>query len=96
MLCARKAVLNSIDGPDSAGQFPLNMTYRLVHLFDEKNDGLVGEKSFSWGSRFQLLSVPKKRGISTDIIGSSIMAYINAINKIVYEEAGQSTTPTYD
>ena len=36
------------------------------------------------------------RGISTDIIGSSIMAYINAINKIVYEEAGQSTTPTYD
>ena len=29
------------------------------------------------------------RGISTDIIGSSIMAYINAINKIVYEEAAQ-------
>ena len=26
------------------------------------------------------------RGISTDIVGSSIMAYINAINKIVYEE----------
>ena len=29
------------------------------------------------------------RGISTDIVGSSIMAYINAINKIVYEEAEQ-------
>lgn len=29
------------------------------------------------------------RGISTDIVGSSIMAYINAINKIVYEEAAQ-------
>ena len=27
-------------------------------------------------------------GISTDIIGSSIRAYINAINKIVYEEHG--------
>ena len=27
------------------------------------------------------------RGISTDIIGSSIRAYINALNKIVYEEA---------
>ena len=27
------------------------------------------------------------RGISTDIIGSSIRAYINAVNKIVYEEA---------
>lgn len=26
------------------------------------------------------------RGISTDIIGASIMAYINALNKIVYEE----------
>jgi len=27
------------------------------------------------------------RGISTDIVGSSIKAYINALNKIVYEEA---------
>lgn len=27
------------------------------------------------------------RGISTDIIGASILAYINALNKIVYEEA---------
>ncbi|MBQ1228252.1 MAG: hypothetical protein IIX87_00070, partial [Firmicutes bacterium] len=26
------------------------------------------------------------RGISTDIIGASIHAYINALNKIVYEE----------
>ena len=26
------------------------------------------------------------RGISTDIIGSGIRAYINALNKIVYEE----------
>ena len=26
------------------------------------------------------------RGLSTDIIGSSIRAYINALNKIVYEE----------
>ena len=25
-------------------------------------------------------------GVSTDIIGSSIRAYINAVNKIVYEE----------
>ena len=27
------------------------------------------------------------RGISTDIVGASIQAYINALNKIVYEEA---------
>ena len=26
------------------------------------------------------------RGISTDIVGAGIMAYINAVNKIVYEE----------
>jgi 2-isopropylmalate synthase len=26
------------------------------------------------------------QGISTDIIGSGIRAYINALNKIVYEE----------
>ena len=26
------------------------------------------------------------RGISTDIVGASIRAYINALNKIVYEE----------
>jgi 2-isopropylmalate synthase len=29
------------------------------------------------------------RGISTDIVGASILAYINALNKIVYEEDGQ-------
>ena len=27
------------------------------------------------------------RGISTDVVGSSILAYINALNKIVYEES---------
>lgn len=29
------------------------------------------------------------RGLSTDVIGSSILAYISAVNKIVYEEAGE-------
>ena len=27
------------------------------------------------------------RGISTDIVGASIQAYLSALNKIVYEEA---------
>ena len=27
------------------------------------------------------------RGISTDIVGAGIQAYINALNKIVFEEA---------
>ena len=31
------------------------------------------------------------RGISTDVIGSGIRAYINALNKIVYEEEGGAT-----
>ena len=30
------------------------------------------------------------RGISTDIIGASVHAYLNAINKIVYEEAANA------
>ena len=30
------------------------------------------------------------RGISTDILGASIRAYINALNKIVYEEENNS------
>lgn len=46
------------------GKFPLNLSYNLVKLFDGNNDGLVGEKSFPWGSRFQLLTNKGKRGIS--------------------------------
>ena len=29
------------------------------------------------------------KGISTDIIGASIRAYVNAVNKIIYEEMGE-------
>ena len=56
--------VGSVLSKPSAGQFPLNMTYHLVNLFDGKNDGLVGEKSFPWGSSFLMLSTPGKRGIS--------------------------------
>lgn len=48
----------------SSGQFPLNMTYSLVKYFDGPNDGLVGEKSFAWGSKYEFLTVTGKRGIS--------------------------------
>jgi len=54
------AKLNSL----TSGQFPLNMTYELVKYFDGPNDGLVGEKSFPWGSKYQFLTVTGKRGIS--------------------------------
>lgn len=48
----------------SSGRFPLNFSYQLVHYFDGKNDGLVGEKSFPWGSKYQFLSTKGTRGIS--------------------------------
>jgi len=46
------------------GRFPLNFTYHLARYFDGANDGLVGEKSFSWGKTFQMLTVNGTRGIS--------------------------------
>ena len=54
----------SIQNRPSSGRFPLNMSYHLVRHFDGKNDGLVGEKSFEWGSYFTLLGTDGKRGIS--------------------------------
>ena len=46
------------------GRFPLNLTHGFVGLFDGPNDGLVGEKSFAWGSDYHLITAPGKRGIS--------------------------------
>ncbi len=46
------------------GQFPLNLSNRYVKNFDGENDGLVGEKSFSWGEKYTLLRTSGKRGIS--------------------------------
>lgn len=48
----------------SGGRFPLNFSYQLVNYFDGDNDGLVGEKSFVWGSDFQFITVVGKRGVS--------------------------------
>ncbi len=46
------------------GRFPLNFTYALAKHFDGANDGLVGYKSFPWGSDYRLLTVIGTRGIS--------------------------------
>lgn len=46
------------------GRFPLNFTYALAKRFDGANDGLVGERSFPWGTGYQLLTVKGSRGIS--------------------------------
>lgn len=48
----------------SGGRFPLNYSYHLVKYFDGPNDGLVGEKSFAWGSKFEFLVPQTNRGIS--------------------------------
>lgn len=46
------------------GCFPLNFSYHLVKYFDGANDGLVGEESFAWGSRYTLLKNASTQGIS--------------------------------
>ncbi len=46
------------------GRFPLNYSFHLVKYFDGPNDGLVGEKSFSWGERYEYLEPAGDRGIS--------------------------------
>lgn len=46
------------------GRFPLNFTYHLVKYFGGENDGLVSVDSFSWGEKYQLVTVKGKRGVS--------------------------------
>ena len=48
----------------TGGHFPLNMSYRFVKRFDGKNDGLVGENSFSWGEKFTFVEPERDLGIS--------------------------------
>ena len=43
-------------------QFPLNLSYRFVKLFDGENDGLVSVNSMKWGNRFIFLEPKSKRG----------------------------------
>ena len=47
-----------------SGNFPLNMSYVFVRSMSGKNDGLVGEDSFSYGEQYTLLQPPRNRGIS--------------------------------
>ena len=47
-----------------SGRFPLNFTYHLVKYFDGPNDGLVGEKSFAWGQKYEFITTAGTRGIS--------------------------------
>lgn len=54
---------SKIDKPQS-GKFPLNLSMRLVGLFDGPNDGLVGINSFKWGEEYTFVEPHGRRGIS--------------------------------
>ncbi|MBR3594000.1 MAG: triacylglycerol lipase [Clostridia bacterium] len=61
--------VGSVMPQSGGGQFPLNLSYMFVKMFDGYNDGLVGEPSFHWGERYMLLKPQKRRGIShADVI----------------------------
>lgn len=48
----------------NSARFPLNLTTNLVKIFDGDNDGLVGEKSFEFGEKYEFLVPKSNRGIS--------------------------------
>ena len=86
-----------LDGGNISFGVTLVATVRgLVFLVKniERNTGIehrvIGEGSEAVGSAFVKIRVGNKvysgNGISTDIIGASIRAYVNALNKIVHEE----------
>ena len=79
------------DGPIDASFLAIEQITGCHYELDDFQIRAVTEGHEAMGETVvRLLSAGKLysgRGISTDIIGSSIQAYINALNKIVYEEA---------
>lgn len=82
--------LSSGDGPIEAALLAIEMVIGHHYDLDDFQIQSVTEGSEAVGSALVKLRANDKlfsgNGISTDIIGASIRAYINAINKIVYEE----------
>ena len=78
------------DGPIDAAFLAIEQTHHHYELDDfqiravTEGHEAMGETVVRLVSNGKLFS---GRGISTDIVGSSIQAYINALNKIAYEEA---------
>ena len=79
------------DGPVDAAFLALEQIAGQHYELDDFQIRAVTEGHEAMGETVvRLLSNGKLyagRGISTDIIGASIRAYVNALNKIVYEEA---------
>ncbi len=78
------------DGPIDAAFLALEQIIGLHYELDDFQIQSVTEGREAMGQTVvKLLSGGKiysGRGISTDIVGASILAYLNALNKIVYEE----------
>ncbi len=79
------------DGPVDAAFLALEQIAGRHYELDDFQIRSVTEGREAMGETLVKLRALGKvysgRGLSTDIIGSSISAYINALNKIVYEEA---------
>ena len=79
------------DGPIDASFIAIDRIIGCKYELDDFQIQAVTEGTEAMGSAVVKLRANGKvysgNGISTDIIGASIRAYLNAINKIVYEEA---------
>ncbi len=79
------------DGPIDASFIAIDRIIGRHYELDDFQIQAVTEGKEAMGSAVVKLRSGSKlysgNGISTDIIGASIRAYLNAINKIVYEEA---------
>ena len=81
------------DGPIDAAFSAIEQIIGYRYELDDFQIQAVTEGTEAMGSALVKLRSDGKlysgNGISTDIIGAGIRAYINAVNKIVYEEAAQ-------
>ena len=79
------------DGPIDAAFLAIEQIVGHHYELDDFQIQSVTEGQEAMGSALVKLRNDGKlysgKGISTDIIGASIRAYLNALNKIVYEEA---------
>lgn len=82
--------LSSGDGPIAAAFLAVEMVVGCHYELDDFQIQSVTEGSEAVGNALVKLRSNGKlysgNGISTDIVGASIRAYLNAINKIVYDE----------
>jgi len=82
------------DGPIDASFLAIEQIIGHHYELDDFQIQAVTEGREAMGSALVRLRANGKlysgKGISTDIIGASIHAYLNALNKIVYEEDGRA------